>query len=230
VRSCIFIVLISFTSYVLASPQLVLTTWCDPPFSTPQNNGYFDVLLKEAFSRLDRSITIEKRPAERSLKDANNGVSDGEFIRVSSIGLLYPNLLIVPEPLYEMEFVAFSKVENLTLPNGWESLSTYNTGYIIGWKIIEENLEGKPGSAGVVDQETLFKLLDANRFDIAIYSRKFGRQMINKLALENIHSTPQTLAVEPMYLFLHKRHKALIPELTRILREIKSENNLLPIE
>ncbi|MCW8866058.1 MAG: hypothetical protein OQK09_06990 [Colwellia sp.] len=229
-RAYIFIVLISFTSNVIASSHLVLTTWCNPPFSNPQQNGYFDLLLKEAFSRLDRNITIEKKPAERSLKDANNGVSDGEFLRVSDIGLLYPNLLIVPEPLYDMEFVAFSKIENLTLPKNWESLSEYNVGYVIGWKIIEENIDGMPGNAGVANQDMLFKLLDANRFEIAIYSRNFGHQLVRKLALKNIYSTSQPLAVEPMYLFLHKRHKALIPRLTNILKEMKAEKPFLQFE
>lgn len=229
-RTYVFIVLISFTSNILASSHLVLTTWSSPPYSNPQQNGYFDLLLKEAFSRLNRDITIENRPAERSLKDANNGITDGDFFRVSDIGLLYSNLLIVPEPLYEMEFVAFSKMKNLTLPNNWKSLSEYNTGYVIGWKIIEENIGGMHGHSGVGSQEILFKLLDANRIDIAIYSRHFGRQLINKFALKNIYAVPQPLAVKPMYLFMHKRHKALIPRLTNILKEMKAEKHLVQLE
>ena len=229
-RTYVFIVLISFTSNVLASPSMVLTTWSSPPYSNPQQNGYFDLLLKEAFSRLDINITIENRPAERSLKDANSGVTDGDFFRVSEIGLSYPNLLIVPEPLYQMEFVAFSKMENLTLPNSWDSLSGYNTGYVIGWKIIEENIGDMYGNSAVGSQEILFKLLDANRIEVAIYSRHFGRELINKFGLKNIYMAHQPLAVKPMYLFLHKRHGAIIPQLTNILKEMKAENHLVKLE
>jgi polar amino acid transport system substrate-binding protein len=209
---------------------MVLTTWSSPPYSNPQQNGYFDLLLKEAFSRLDINITIENRPAERSLKDANNGVTDGDFFRVSEIGLSYPNLLIVPEPLYEMEFVAFSKMKNLTLPNSWSSLSDYNTGYVIGWKIIEENIGDMYGNSAVGSQEILFKLLAANRIEVAIYSRHFGRELINKFALKNIYMAHQPLAVKPMYLFLHKRHGAIIPQLTNILKEMKTESHLVQLE
>lgn len=229
-RTYVFIVLILFTSNTLASPSLVLTTWSSPPYSNPQQNGYFDLLLKEAFSRLDIDITIENRPAERSLKDANNGVTDGDFFRISEIGLSYPNLLIVPEPLYQMEFVAFSKMENLTLPNHWSSLSDYHTGYVIGWKIIEENIGDMYGNSAVGSQEILFKLLDANRIEVAIYSRYFGRQLISKFALKNIYIAHQPLAVKPMYLFLHKRHKAIIPQLTNILKEMKAESHLVKLE
>lgn len=229
-RTYVFIVLISFTSNILASSNMVLTTWSSPPYSNPQQNGYFDLLLKEAFSRLDINITIENRPAERSLKDANNGVTDGDFFRVSEIGLSYPNLLIVPEPLYEMEFVAFSKMKNLTLPNSWSSLSDYNTGYVIGWKIIEENIGDMYGNSAVGSQEILFKLLDANRIEVAIYSRHFGRELINKFALKNIYMAHQPLAVKPMYLFLHKRHGAIIPQLTNILKEMKTESHLVQLE
>ena len=229
-RTYVFIVLILFTSNILASPHLVLTTWSSPPYSNPQQNGYFDLLLKEAFSRLDKEITIENRPAERSLKDANNGITDGDFFRVSDIGLLYPNLLIVPEPLYEMEFVAFSKMKELTLPNSWESLSEFNAGYVIGWKIIEENIGDTHGHSAVGSQEVLFKLLDANRIDVAVYSRYFGRQLISKFALKNIYMAPQSLAVKPMYLFMHKRHEELIPRLTEILKEMKAEKHLVQLE
>lgn len=222
-----FIAVLLFTAHVIASPNLMLTTWCSPPFSSPQQNGYFDLLLKEAFLRLGKNITIENKPAERSLKDANNGVSDGEFLRISDIGSLYPNLLIVPEPIYQMEFVAFSKIENLPLLEDWQSLSKYHIGYIRGWKIIEENMGGVSGSFGVSNQEKLFELLNANRFDVAIYSRSFGHELIRKLKMKGIYSTDKSLAVEPMYLFLHKRHKSIIPQLTHILKDIKTANYTL---
>ena len=132
-------------------------------------------------------------------------MTDGDFFRVSEISISYPNLLMVPEPLYEMEFVAFSKMENLTLPNNWDSLSDYNTGYVIGWKIIEENIGGVHGNSAVGNQEVLFKLLDANRIEVAIYSRYFGRQLVSKFALKNIYTTHQPLEVKPMYSVLHEK-------------------------
>lgn len=204
-----------------ATEHLVLTTWCGPPFVTQSQDGHFDKLLIRAFARLGKTISIEIKPAERSLADANQGLTDGEFIRISAIGDMYPNLIKVPEPLYQMEFVVFSKMPQLTVTENWQGLAGYSIGYVIGWKIVENHLSamGSSEHIGVNNEDTLFKLLAAGRIDVAVYSKHFGLNAIKRLGLNGIYMSDNALAEEPMYLFLHKRHRELIPDLASVLRE-----------
>lgn len=205
-------------------PGLVITTWCGPPFSKPDHSGYLDQILTEAFKRMNLEINIFQKPAERSLDDANRGITDGDFLRVTKIGQIYPNLLMVPEYLYDMEFVAFTKRDDVKISNGWKSLEPYKTGIVIGWKILEENVKYTKGPRrDVPRQEYLFKILDSGRIDVAVYSKHFGFEVVDRLGLKGIKNAEPPLAKKKMYLFLHKKHKDIIPKLDNILKSMKEE-------
>ena len=207
-----------------ASP-LILSTWLAPPFATPAQDGHMDRLLIEAFARLQQPVVIQRKPAERSLQDANDGETDGEFMRIDQIGELYPQLIRVPEPLYQMEIVAFSLAPLPEELAGWQGLSPYTVGYVVGWKILEEHIRQTRGTVVVGTQETLFRMLAARRFQVAVYGHRFGKAMIARLGLKGIRVEGPPLALKNMYLFLHRRHRALIPALTAVLRQMKADGS-----
>lgn len=223
----LLISLLLFSSSVFAEEKnLHLTTWCGPPFSNTEGTGYLDQILKEAFSRMNLNITIQRKPAERSLYDANKGLADGEFIRVEKIGQLYPNLVIVPEHLFEMEFSAFTKRDDVKIDNDWKSLEQYSVGIVRGWKILEENVIYTKGRRNDVShQENMFKMLDAGRMDVAVYSKQFGLEVIRLLGLKGIRIVEPPLAKKEMYLFLHKRHEDIVPNLSNILKAMKEDGS-----
>lgn len=201
---------------------IVLSTWLTSPLSNSEQTGHFDIIVKAAFAQLDKQVTIVAKPPERSLQDANAGITDGDFFRVSQIETLYPNLIKVPVPLYTLEFLAFGQhIENVHFTQ-WQDLAPYSIGYIKGWKIIEKNIKDFTHTVVVSDHETLFKLLEINRLDIAIYSRVFGVDLMKRLNITNIQMSRHIFATEPMYLFLHKRHKNLVPALSRAFKALRS--------
>ena len=205
-------------------PDMVITTWCGAPFSKPDQSGYLDQIVTEAFNRAGSDIRISRKPPERSVYDADKGITDGEFIRIKQIGDLYPNLVIVPEHLYEMEFVVFTKKDDVKLNQGWKSLKPYKTGIVRGWKILEQNVKYTHGPRSDANiQEELFKILDMGRIDVAVYSKAFGNEVISQLGLKGIRSLEPPLARKKMYLFLHKRHKEIIPKLANILKSMKAD-------
>lgn len=210
-------------------PQMKITTWCDPPFSSPDGTGFLDRLLTQAFQRAGLRISIARKPAERSLHDANAGISDGEFIRIEKIGEMYPNLMIVPEHLHELEFVAFTKRDDVTLSNGWKSLESYKVGIVKGWKILEKNVRTLSQRSDAYTQENLFNLLDKGRIDVAVYSRAFGLRRIGQSGLKGIRCVEPPLAKKKMYLFLHKKHQDIIPKITDALKAMKQDGTFLKI-
>lgn len=169
-------------------------------------------------------INISRKPAERSLYDANNGNVDGEFIRVEEIGRIYPNLLIVPEYLYEMEFVAFAKIDDVRTENSWKSLEPYIVGIVRGWKILEDNVKYTNGPRyNVSKQEILFKMIDGGRLDVGVYSKKFGLNVIDRLGLKEIKYVMPPLAKRKMYLFLHKKREDLVPRVDNLFKTLKKD-------
>ncbi len=210
------------SSACFAGPPLLLSTFIGPPLSTPDQTGMYDLVLKEAFSRLGMEIDIIQLPAERSLTNANKGITDGDFVRISGLENIYQDLVMVPEKITDFEFVAFSRRMNFRTTD-WQFLRPYNVAIVRGWKILEENITGTQSLVRAQNQNILFTLLDRDRTDIVVYSRFEGYSLIKKLEIKGIKALEPPLAVREMFLYLNKKHEKLAPLVADTLREMKSD-------
>lgn len=214
------LVCLSNTGY--AKQAMVLTTFAGPPLSNKMQTGLYDLILLEAFRRIEQPVRIEHLPAERSLTNANMGITDGDFVRISGLDRLYPNLVQVPEKIVDFEFVAFTWKSGIKLEN-WDSCKPFNVAIVRGWKILETNLAGAKSLIRVKNQELLFSLLYNQRTDIAVYSRFEGYEIIKRLKLNSIKTLEPPLAIREMFLYLNKKHVQLLPDLTKQLQAMKQD-------
>ncbi len=102
------LILFVLASFCQAEKPLTLGTFAGPPLSTPEGTGFYDLVLEEAFARAGYEIKIIQLPAERSLTNANDGITDGDYVRISGLESTYPNLIRVPEKITDFEFVALN--------------------------------------------------------------------------------------------------------------------------
>jgi polar amino acid transport system substrate-binding protein len=205
-----------------AQQPLILTTSMTSPLSKDDQTGFYDQIIIEAFRRIDQPVQIRHLPTERSITNANLGISDGEFPRISGLDSLYLNLIIVPEKIVDFEFVAFTWRPDIQIKD-WTSCKPYNVAIVRGWKILEANLSDVKSLEKVKNQEILFTLLENHRTDIVVYSRFEGHEMINKLGLQSVRALEPPLATREMYLYLNKKHLPLIPAITKQLRSMKHD-------
>ncbi len=202
--------------------HLILSTGASSPISNSKNTGIVDQIVIEAFARVGKEVVIDRLPAERGITSANEGLTDGEMNRVGGLSRKYPNLVQVMEKNLDFNFVAFSKLKNISI-NNWQSLKPYRLGIIIGWKIYEKNTLGFPHLIKVKNPWILFKLLDLDRVDIILYRDMEGLEIINKHKYKGIHIIRPPLAVKQMFIYLNKKHKILVPKLTDALKEMKQD-------
>jgi len=208
----------------LFQTDIVLNTFMRPPLSNPFQTGMADLIFIEAFRRLGMTVTIVHLPAERALINANEGIDDGDFVRVGGLSKLYPNLIQVPEKIMNFEFVAFSRKTDIQTKN-WESLKPFSIGLIRGWKILEENVVGAAWLTQVADPYLLFTLMENGRADIILYERLEGYGMIKELEMDDVKTLEPPLVQKEMFLYLHKKHSALSKPLARVLREMKMDGS-----
>ena len=218
----IFILFPIVSANCFAEPPLLLSTFTGPPLSTPEQSGMYDLVLKEAFNRIGRDIDIIQLPAERSLTNANAGITDGDFVRISGLDRIYPNLIRVPEKMTDFEFVAFSKHVDINT-TGWETLIPYDVAIVRGWKILEENVVGTRSLIRTKNQDILFTLLDMDRTDIIVYSRFEGYGVIRKENMKGVKAHEPPLAVREMFLYLNKKHQKLVPLVAAAFKEMKAD-------
>jgi len=226
--ACLFL-LLPYKTFANNLPQFItLNTVGNPPLNTPQKTGFLDLVVESALTKIGIKLSTVHLPAERGLKNANLGLEDGEMSRIAGLDVLYPNLIRVPEKLMDWEFVGFS-TKSIKMNDGWQSLTGYTVAYINGWKILEEHTRNLFVTK-VKNVDLLFKLLQKNRADIILYEKWGGLLMRNNLRASTIMLDQPPIAKKPVYIYLHKKHKALVAPLAKALREMKQDGSYKNIE
>lgn len=205
--------------------QLTLSTAQIPPRTRPDGSGFEDLIIREAFGRLGVTVQVEHLPSERAMINANAGIDDGVFARVAGLEEIYPSLIRVPEPVTTFEFSAFTKTVNTKLRE-WKDLHPYHVGIINGWKILEAKITGVQSLTKVKDEVALFSLLAGDRVDIIVYDKLQGLTLMEVRHLRNIRILEPPLAVRPMYLYLNKKHQDLVPQLGKVLKEMRDSGSI----
>lgn len=210
------------SSGLAAEPRaLVLNEANAPPFTDPDRNGFFDVVATEVFRRAGLEVHLVKLPAERALLLSNSGVGDGELNRLAGIETEYPNLVRVPEKLGDWHFVAFGK--DASIRGSFEAIRGRTVGFIRGWKIYEREIAGAGDVIAADDPEQLFRLLQLDRIEVALYERSMGLAHISKHGINGVRVIEPPLFTRETFIYLHKNHAARAPVLMAALRALKRD-------
>jgi len=204
-----------------ASEKLFLVTAALPPLgSAPGQAGFLEQVAREAFRRIGRSVEVSTLPGERALINADAGLEDGDLYRAPGFEKEYPNLVRVPERMGYMEFMAYAKRPDIEV-HAWSDLRPYVVAYATGWKIYDRMVKAREVTkVRVIDD--LFPLLANDRADIILIDRWQGLWAARAQGYTPRVIEPP-LARAEMFMYLHKRHAAIVPELARALADMKAD-------
>ncbi|MEK6662461.1 MAG: transporter substrate-binding domain-containing protein [Pseudomonadota bacterium] len=211
---------------LLAEPapreRLVLTTVALPPLgSTKEGPGFLEQVAREAFRRIGLEIDVDTLPGERSLINTESGLDDGDLMRAPGFEKAYPNLVQVPEKMGDMDFVAYTIRNDIKGPITWSRLADFTVGYTSGWKIYDRMVKAREVSK-VRAIDDLFPLLDLKRVDLILIDRWQGLYAA-RMHGGAVRLLEPPLTSSPMFMYLNKKHAAIIPELTRALAAMKAD-------
>lgn len=210
---------------VYASEKIVLSTGVLIPYTTPDRKGFLDQLVAAVFREIgmEGEVIIYPTATERGMLNANEGVDDGLAMRVAGLEIQYPNLIRVPEAVADNDFVAYTTGKPFTT-DSWDSLAPYVVTYIIGWKVFEQNLPKGKEITLVRDADQLFGLLKTQRADIALYERWQGLVKVRDMGFK-VQVLEPPLVRTKMYMYLHKKHAALVPRVAEALARLKRDGS-----
>jgi len=176
------------------------------------------LMIIAAFEALGLTVEFRYRPDKRSIYEANTGMVDGEFARVSTIADSFPNLIVVPEPLAQSNLVEFSLASK-----GVAIFSNQHRriGYIKGWNFLEQLLADNPDMIGISHHNKLFKLLFHDRYDTVIYTKEAGLKILKELQRDNQTIVSEAVYSYPVYFVLHDQHAELAPQLAEQFKRLK---------
>jgi polar amino acid transport system substrate-binding protein len=197
--------------------------------NTPQDRMLLEAVSKEAFRRSGLTFQLDSNPSSRSLDLANEGKIDGEGMRVGGLGEQYPNLVQVPERYTQVSFVAFARDASIKLPQGWASLKPHRIAFINGWKLYEANATTAQSITKVDKPEQLFKMLDAGRIDLCLYTLADGTALLKGLGIKDIVPVTPSLRDADMYLYLNNKHLVHVPRIAQALKDMKADGTYAKI-
>lgn len=230
-RSYFLFILLSIVfgiSPSLARTQLTLNSGTAEPFIKADGGGFYGVLVKKVFSELDIDAKVIRLPSSRSIINANKGIDAGVIARTKGMEEKYPNLVRVPIPVVQFNFVAYSLDKKIQVSD-WDSFKPYSIGMIRGWKIYEQNVKDAKKITKVTGPEQLFNLLLNKRSDLILFEYYRGTWWNEHLGAK-AHLIGSPIAQKDMFIYMHKKHADLVPEITRVLERFKKDGTFEQIK
>lgn len=219
------LIIIYFLTYpCYANPELFVDSNPLLLTSNPSSN-IIDILTKDVLKRIGYDVKTNVLPVERALNNVNQGIDDAMILCRNNKLENYPNLRQVPEKIIDLQLTAFTTLTRLNIQN-WNDLNNFNVGIVSGLKPLELHLTGHARLVKVKEPAQLFQLLKDKRVDYVIFTYWNGMEYIHSLGLQDqVHAIDQPLVTYPMYLYLNKKHEAMIPQLVDTIRLIKEEGH-----
>lgn len=188
-------------------------------------NRYAEGLLKKAYGRLGINVIFASFPDARSVLEADQGRADGEVARLESILKHYSNLRKVPVPLFYGELSAFTHKDFNGPINYWDALDGYRVTTILGFKYVQDKLADKPLDVVGTSLEALQRV-ESKKVDVAVLNNFLGLYAIREMNTPQIKEHKPPLERNPVFHLLHKKHEALIPKLTAVLKDMENKGEI----
>lgn len=186
-----------------------------------------NIIIKEVYKDLGIDVSITPYPAIRAEKKAVSGEMDGEICRIYSFGNNKPSLIRVPTSYYYVESMGFVNKDSGIVVNSRIDLKNYSVGVIRGVKISQEMTEGVSEVHEVKNTESLIKMLNSGRIDIALTNTIDGNIMIQKLGLEDAITTIQTpLVTMDLFHYIHENNLDIVYKVNEKILEMKNNGEL----
>ena len=175
----------------------------------------------QAYKNIGIDAEIMHLPAKRSLLEAlHSGWVDAELGRVADAQEFLTSYLKVPVPLFYADVVAVSTQQGLNL-TGWHQLKMHQVITLRGMIGITNRLEKHDiDFQQSTSLNQIYKMLASQRADVAILPSAFATKEVLADSVNSTEFTINKIDQEPIYHFVHQRHKQLIPKLTKSLTSL----------
>lgn len=178
-------------------------------------------LLTQALASLGYGVRFEPLPLRRSLPMTEQGLLDGETVRIRAVADEHPSLLVVPVPLVAMEIIGYVR-RGEAPPADLAAAGSWRVGYPRGVIALERLLAGAPRHVEATNRQDLLRSLRLGIVDLALFASAAGEPEIDADQTEGLSRLPAPLLTTPLHALLNARHQALLPGLARVLQQMEA--------
>lgn len=183
-------------------------------------------MLRAVYAKLNIRLEFEDVPGKRALALSSAGEVDGEIQRIGTLSRDYPTLVQVTPAINYIEPAVFTTKLRFAVA-GWDSIKDYNIGIVRGVGSSEAGTRGMAHVTATTSLENMVRMLDADRFDVMVTDLFSGLAAVRKLNLQaRIYPLLPPLERIHIYHYLHERHRALVPEVGKIIAQMQASGEL----
>ncbi|MBR1128438.1 substrate-binding periplasmic protein [Bradyrhizobium iriomotense] len=183
-------------------------------------------MLRAVYAKLNIKLEFEDVPGKRALALSSAGEVDGEIQRIGTLSRDYPTLVQVTPAINYIEPAVFTTKLHFEVA-GWDSIRDYSIGIVRGVGSSEAGTRGMARVTATTSLESMIKMLDADRFDVMVTDLFSGLVAVRKLNLQTrIYPLSPPLERIHIYHYLHERHRALVPEVGKVIAQMEASGEL----
>ncbi len=183
-----------------------------------------EIIMVRAYSALGYKLNVAYLPGKQALFKSNQGQTDAELVRIEAVSLKYPNLVRVPEALFDVRGMAFSRDQSMTVM-GEQDLWGRRVGIVRGIQWAAKITEGlSPKVANDVHQ--LFQFLANRQIDIALEAQLTGQPELKHFPNRGLSMAIGSITRFPVFHFLNKKHLNLIAPIAEEIRKMKKRGEI----
>ncbi|MGJ8693229.1 MAG: hypothetical protein ACSHW0_12200 [Thalassotalea sp.] len=187
--------------------------------------NFSELVLREAYQQIGYQLTVIHVPIARSLILANSGKLDGDVSRVAGVEKQYPQLIKIPVPINHIDVRMFTYNQAL-LVNSAEIDGRYRIGCVRGVISVRQISKKMKLDCQIINSyQRAIIMLNNNSVDVLLLPLSVGEYFKDIDAQFATSVYGDSLGIEPLFHYLHKKHQQFVPELTVKLQEMKININ-----
>ena len=187
-------------------------------YSAVPNDVTMKIVAKAA-EQAHLQIEFLSLPLARSAAMANNGEIDGELIRIADIAQMFPNLMIVPTPIYRDGTAVYFKNPKY-MKSSRHELSQLKTVILQNLYVARKHTQGMQVEEAS-NEENAFNMLMNDRVDQFITLHGNAEAAIKHLKIR-VTRHPNYWRYENFYFILNKKHEDLVPVFNKEFKKLQA--------
>jgi polar amino acid transport system substrate-binding protein len=196
-----------------------------PGVSQPDGNGSLDIFVAELFRRIGVEFETVYLPDKRAKETLIQGKVDGYLTGTPSFRAMAPNAIMVHEPFMTVDYVAISRDSAFRF-SGWDELSKYSIAYLRGHEYFSQHVTNTDDRIVLlndyVDLKNYFlkRTVDRGGVSFVLMAREIAVATFGEDLGRSVFIVEPPLGSISRHIFVHERHRDLVPRLDRAIRNM----------
>jgi ABC-type amino acid transport substrate-binding protein len=183
-------------------------------------------ILPRVYEKLGLKIEIIPMPGKRAQRSLEEGLVDGEVMRIYTYGEEVPGVVRVEPAYFSLETTPYVRSDSGIRVNSADDLRKYRLVKVRGVKHTENITAGMDRVYSLDSPEQMFRYLEYGRADIALANSSNWKFLLTRMGCDNLVPAGPALQKLLLYHYISKRHIILAHKVGEVLKQMKESGEL----